>query len=150
MKGHELLAHINIIRGEQGLDPISRISTTAPVCGCAWCVLGRAAACGLDAGSTTEWRRRVVLVFSDEAMTEKVAAALGQPFSAANREVLAPDSIRSFDIAAHFGLTFTDRDGNLRGWIEPTNDDPSTWDLLLLPGYEYPPGHQPTDMAGSR
>ena len=43
----------------------------------------------------------------------------------------------------HHGLVFTDADGFLRGWIEPTDADPSVWNLHLMPGHEYPQGHGP-------
>ena len=53
----------------------------------------------------------------------------------------------SLNIALAFNLVFLHESRLLlRGWIEPTENDPATWRLHLLPGYDYPPGHDP---AGS-
>ena len=63
-----------------------------------------------------------------------------------NHEVLATKAIGSLIIAAHFGLVFIDADSYLRGWIEPNDDNHEVWDLILMPGYPYPPGHEPRPL----
>ena len=57
--------------------------------------------------------------------------------------MLAPEAIDSVIIASHFGLIFVDADGFLRGWIDPTPENPGVWDLHLMPGERYPDGHEP-------
>jgi hypothetical protein len=59
-----------------------------------------------------------------------------------NCEVLATDAMGSHDIAAFYRLVIYEN-RILRGWIEPTDDDPAVWDLHLMPGETYPQGHAP-------
>jgi len=51
--------------------------------------------------------------------------------------------IDSVFIVLHYGLVFVDPNGLLRGWIEPTENDPTVWDLHLMPGQPYPTGPAP-------
>jgi hypothetical protein len=112
---------------------------------------GDRAGCPLDSliganvtfGSHHGWERRFVLRLDDVAVARAVSAAIEQPHAPDRPEVLASDAIDSFVIALAFGLVFEDADSFLSGWIEPTENDPSVWDLHLMPGHSYPPGHSP-------
>jgi hypothetical protein len=144
MKGLALLNDINSIRACQGKSPIARISLPGTLpddperCPVA-SVTGATVAVGTD----SRWLRRFVLRFDSIAVARAVAAEIAQPHASDRPEVLAPDAVVSLVCAVHYGLVFEDPDGFLRGWIEPTDGDPSVWDLQLMPGQPYPDGHTP-------
>jgi hypothetical protein len=141
-KGLQLLAEVNIIRAILGRDPIGKIPIIGAARAGGACAIAHSAGCGATNGMTTDWRRALTLKFGDENTTEAAARSLGQPFNADYCEVLAPEPMKSFDLASHFGLIFV-RENTLQGWIDPRDADPTTWDLHLMPGVLYPPGHEP-------
>ncbi len=143
MKGHRLLAEVNIVRAVLGMPPLGRIKIVGHVRNCGQCTIRHAAGCGAASGVDPAWTRSLTLKFFDEKATRDAGGALGRPFNETSCEVLAPDAISSLDIATHFGLVFVDPEGYLRGWIEPSDADPHVWDLHLMPGQDYPPGHAP-------
>lgn len=149
MKGQLLLSEINVIRAALGKGSIEMIRIDPDVLHAGENAIATAAGCGIGFGEEdaerqrTDWPERITLKFHDPDTTRAVAAALEQPYNARNHEVLATDAINSLILAAHFGLVFIDADSYIRGWIEPTDNDPAIWDLFLMRGYPYPPGHEP-------
>ncbi len=143
MKGLQLINEINAIRACRSEAPIARISLAGALSREDRCPLESIIGAEVTLGSCPEWAKRCLLRFDDIALARAVAAEIGRPHASDRPEVLAPDAIDSFVIALAFGLVFEDDDGFLRGWIEPTDGDPSVWDLHLMPGEKYPPGHEP-------
>jgi hypothetical protein len=141
-KGQLLLAEVNIIRMVFGLDPVGRIAAEPGACGCPECSLRHSIPCLIDADDPAifngDWR----LQFADADLAVQVGAALGQPIDYKHAAVMATDAICSISIAQMFGLIFC-RWGVVAGWVEPTDEDQSVWDVHLLPGECYPPGHEP-------
>jgi hypothetical protein len=149
MKGPALLNDVNEIRACLGKAPIARISLEGmhphdPN----YCAAALSTGALVASSTYPEWSHRFALRFSDMATTQAVGAALGQPVASDRPEVLAPDPGESLVIAVHFGLFFETPDGFLKGWIEPTEDDASVWDLHLMPGELYPAGHAPAELRG--
>jgi hypothetical protein len=144
VKGLELLNDVNAIRACRGKAPIARIS----LCGTCpddprRCPVASATGATVTVGSHPPWLHRFVLRFEHLEVAQAVAGTIGQPCAPDRPEVLAPDAVVSLACAVHYRLVFEDDDGFLRGWIEPTDDDPSVWDLQLMPGEPYPQGHAP-------
>jgi hypothetical protein len=141
--GHRLLAEVNLVRAVLGAPPIGEIFVTRRAAELlAGDVLGPACGCGF--GMT--WIDNVphlVLRVWDEQVTREVATALDTEYEEQLCEVRAPKAMDSFDVAAAFGFVFVDLDGSLLGWIDPADEDQSVWNLHLLPGKLYPPGHAP-------
>lgn len=142
MKGLQLLNNVNAIRACRGKPPIARIS----LCGTCpddplRCPVASVTGAAVSVGSHPLWLKRFVLRVADSEIARAIAGTIGQACAPDRPEVLAPDAIVSFVCAVHYGLAFEDADGFLKGWIEPTDNDPSVWDLHLMPGEPYPPGH---------
>lgn len=142
-KGHQLLAEVNIIRTNVGREPLGEISMRGCSWNCATCAIEMATGCRLRQAITEPEERGMALGFLDDETAAQVGAALKRPYIERTREVRAGDPINSFVIAATYGLVFVDSRMILTGWIEPTDRDPSTWDLFLMPAKLYPPGHAP-------
>ena len=144
MKGQLLLDEVNTIRAVQGLAPVVsiRLAGTDSL-DPALCPIAVATTATVARGIAPRWASKLTLRLSRGSFARMAGTALDLPFEEATREVLAPSAVVSFVIAASYGLVFADDGGLLRGWIEPTDDDPSRWDLHLLPGHEYPKGHGP-------
>jgi hypothetical protein len=148
VKGLELLNEINSIRACRGKAPIARISLPGTLPNDPLrCPVAAATGATVTCGSHPEWLKRFVLVFDEVEVARAVSAQIGQPCAPDEPEVLASDAMVSFLCAIHFGLVFDDADGFLKGWIEPSDDDPSIWDLHLMPGVAYPRGHEPRPAA---
>jgi hypothetical protein len=143
-RGQRLLDHLNAIRAVQSLAPIDSI----PITGTAArdpkrCPVALATHASLGPTMTPPWDKFWTLQFPNAAITRMAGLALNQPFNEATRETLATGTIRTFAIAASYNLVFVDDNGNLRGWIDPTHRDKRSWNLHLMPGHEYPGGHEP-------
>jgi hypothetical protein len=148
MNGQRLLDDINTIRAVQGRAPISAIRLNgADLRDPASCAIALATVTTVARGIAEPWRSKFTLRFARGHIARMVGVALDQPFDEITREVLATDVIRSFVIAASHGLVFEDTHGMLHGWIDPTDEDPSAWNLHLMPGREYPRGHGPRSMS---
>ena len=86
---------------------------------------------------------RVATSFGTTTANEagRVAEAVGVELEESGG-IAVPEAMDSLLTADGFGLTFLDHDGCLKGWIEPTDDDQTRWDLHLMPGHAYPPGSE--------
>jgi hypothetical protein len=144
MKGLNLLNDINSIRACQGKSPIARISLPGTLPDDPRrCPVASASGATVTVGTDPRWLDRFILRFDCIAVARAVAVEIAQPHTSDRPEVLAPDAFVSLAYAVHHGLIFEDPDGFLRGWMEPTDSDPSVWDLHLMPGQRYPKGHAP-------
>src|SRR5205814_971596 len=102
------------------------------------CAIEAAMGCALDLNLETT---RYELRYDDRERAGRVAEAVGAPLEESGG-ITVPEAIDSLLTADGFGLTFLDHDGCLKGWIEPTDDDQTRWDLHLMPGHAYPPGSE--------
>jgi hypothetical protein len=141
-KGYSLLAEVNIVRGVLGTASVGQLVHAQVTRMDGIDALADVLGCDAGPGITERWSQQLTLRLPDESTTEAVAEALRQPFDAEACEVLATDAMISFDLAAFYKVAMWSEDV-LRGWFEPTDDDPSVWDLHLMPGELYPPGHAP-------
>lgn len=154
MKGQEVLDAINAVRSTVGLGPLGAIELEGSGHNdralCVTCALNAAAQCNITVGCEPGTCRTRVFRFDEHDRAVLVAAATGVPVSLEEPEAATPMALDSLCIADAYGLTFVDDVGRLRGWIEPSDDDPTRWDLHLMPGYGYPPGHSPSVITGER
>ena len=142
MKGDEVLTVTNAARGALGLGllpgvVISPCEHDSRV-GCLPCAIEAAMGCALDLNLEAA---RYEFRYDDRGQAGRVAEAVGVELEESGG-VAVPEAIDSLLTADGFGLTFLDRDGCLKGWIEPTDDDKTRWDLHLMPGHTYPPGSE--------
>ncbi len=142
MKGDEVLSVINAARGALGLRPFPGVALSA--CehdnrvGCLQCAIESAMGCAVDLSLDAA---RYELRYDDRERAGRVAEAIGGELEESSG-IAVPQAIDSLLTADGFGLTFLDRDGCLKGWIEPTDHDQTRWDLHLMPGHIYPPGSE--------
>ena len=142
-KGYKLLAEVNIARAVLGLQPLGQLGLAESRRVQGPRALTSFLRCEVGPGINESWTSKLTLQLADLVTARAVATAVHQPFEADTNEVLATDAMTSFDIAAFYNVVIWDRD-ILRGWFEPADADPSVWDLHLMPGELYPPGHAPT------
>ena len=116
----------------------------------ALCPIAATAGCTVAKGVAEEWRRHFTLRFSTGVLARAAGLALNQPYNEGTREVLATATIRTFVIAVSYGLAFEDARGSVRGWIDPTDANPAAWNLHLMPGNDYPKGHNPADRRDNQ
>jgi hypothetical protein len=144
MKGALLLEAVNRCRHALGFPVISGVRVGScehdARVGCVECAIAQAMDCSIGVDLATG---RYELQFTDRERVAQVAESLGDGNVLESGGVAAPEALDSLLIADAFGLIFRGQDGCLKGWIEPTDDDQSLWDLFLMPGYVYPPGSEP-------
>ena len=148
MKGRGLLRAINAVRLCQGRFPINRIALAEtladdPV----RCPVAAATGVVVTSSTAADGTERFVMRFSTAIVARTVAEELGQKLARDRREVIVPDPMVSLIVAVHYGLVFDDGEGFLRGWIEPTDANNAVWDLHLMPGHDYPKGHDPWEAS---
>ena len=142
MKGDEVLTVTNAARGALGLGPVPGLMLSS--CehdnrvGCLQCAIETAMGCALDLNLEAG---RYEFRYDDSEQARRVTEALGVSLEESGGSAV-PEAIASLLTADGFGLTFLDRDGCLKGWIEPTDEDQTHWDLHLMPGHTYPPGSE--------
>ena len=123
MKGVEVLTVINAARGTLGLGPLPGLVLNS--CehdnrvGCLACAIEAAMGCELDLNLEAA---RYELRYADPEQAGHVAEAIGGEFEESGG-IAVLEAIDSLLTADGFGLTFLDRDGCLKGWIEPTDED---------------------------
>jgi len=143
MKGDEVLKGINAARGAQGLGPLPGLVLSSceheSRVGCLPCAIEAATGAPLDFDSEA---LRYELGYEDREQAGRVAEAMSAEITNSGGVALT-GAIDSLLTADGFSLTFLDGDGCLKGWIEPTDDDQTRWDLHLTPGHAYPPGSEP-------
>jgi hypothetical protein len=142
MKGEEVLTMINVARGALGLGLLPGLVLSScehdnPV-GCLTCAIEAAIGCELALNLEAA---RYELRYDDREQAGRVAKAIGVELEESSG-IAVPEAIDSLLTADGFGLTFLDRDACLKGWIEPTDDGQTLWDLHLMPGHGYPPGSE--------
>ena len=152
LKGHRLLAALNIVRSVFDEDPIGEVRVrNAEAIGAVEHALARAACCRFETSTRLatdgSYDERVVLRFADPRTAAAVSKALGESVTDGGLHVVAPDAIESVVIATWLGVAWA-HEGTLTGWIEPAAADPSLWQLHLMPGHSYPPGHEPAGHDG--
>jgi hypothetical protein len=142
MIGYQVLDCINAVRTVQGLETLGAIELDASetfdemLDAALGCTLGPAAHPQLDR------EHRWALSFPDPGTARAVAETLGARWSRDHSEVESPQALVDLAIAAHHGLVFSDDMGFLKGWIVPSENDPSLWKLCVMPGFAAPPGHE--------
>jgi hypothetical protein len=144
MTGQTLLDEVNTIRAIRGLPSLRRIRLAGsdpehP----SRCPIALATGTSISAGTAPELQASFAVRFAYRSHARMAAAELDLPFCSMTREMQAPPAIRDFVNAAFHHLVFDDGKGDVRGWISPRDDNPSTWDLHLMPEHAYPPGHAP-------
>lgn len=141
--GNYLITTVNTIRTGVGLPLIEDLRFEP--CdharwGCLDCALGAATTGSLREGGE---RGGYLLDLGDPVQAARAAAALGCKHEPGSPSISLPAEIERLVIADAFGLALRDGKGVLTGWIEPSDPDPHLWELHLLPGRAYPPGHEP-------
>jgi hypothetical protein len=141
MIGHQVLDCVNSVRAVQGLDTLGAIELDAAETFDA--MLDTALGCTLGPAAHPQLERehRWALSFADPATARAVAQTLAARWSRDHSEVEAPQALVDLAIAAHYGLVFSDDMGFLKGWIVPSDNDPTLWKLCVMPGFAAPPGH---------
>jgi hypothetical protein len=144
MKGQTFLEQINTVRQLRGLPAIEELHVPSER-GSPVDAAEQATGLRIDGDQRTH-----EYFFDCETigLARKVGEALGQQFDEDTFAVPLPREIEDFVIASAFDLVFIGPGGTLRGWIDPADRDPSLWELHLMPGIAYPPGHGPSEPPG--
>ncbi len=148
-KGLQLLTHVNLTRSALGLEPLAVIPVARwpEFMSVSDAITEALGAVGSGDPMEVNSKRVMSVAYRDDETARRVAAATGLPYDGA--AVAAPDALDSLSIADTFGLVFVGPDSDsehwkLTGWIEPTDQNQSVWNLHKLPGDLHPPGHEPT------
>jgi hypothetical protein len=142
VKAHLLLDQINAVRGVRGLPPTDELYVLLDGAGRGSPLDAAEQATGLsiDADDAT---KKYAFQCETADVARKVGDALGQPVDETSFEVPLPRAIDDFVIASAFELVLIGSDGRIPGWVDPADRDASLWELHLMPGIPYPPGHEP-------
>jgi len=138
VKGQLLVDQINAVRGARGLPAIGELYVLRGSAGYGTPLDAAEQATGLEIADGYLFR------CDSHEVASEVADALDVTIDAGSCQVPLPPEIETFVIASAFELVFVAPDGRVRGWIDPDDRDLSLWQLHLMPGIPYPPGHEPS------